>query len=78
VLCLLYRRTGSLYPGIATHSVNNSLAFGVLENWGVSRIVLLLAAALVAIRLLTVVFRRVGLISTVPTYAVAPTAYDQL
>ena len=26
-LCLLYRYTGSLYPCIAAHSLNNSLAF---------------------------------------------------
>ncbi len=33
-LCLLYRRTGSLYPCIALHSLNNSFAFGELERWG--------------------------------------------
>ncbi len=27
-LCLLYRRTGSLYPCIVVHSLNNSVAFG--------------------------------------------------
>ena len=27
-LCLLYRRSNSLYPCIAAHSLNNSLAFG--------------------------------------------------
>ncbi len=33
-LCLLYRYTGSLYPCIAAHSLNNSIAFGSLEGWG--------------------------------------------
>jgi len=32
-LCLLYWRTGSLYPCIALHALNNSLAFGVSEGW---------------------------------------------
>jgi membrane protease YdiL (CAAX protease family) len=29
LLCLLYERTGSLYPCIALHALNNSVAFGV-------------------------------------------------
>lgn len=29
VLALLYERTGSLYPPIALHAINNSIAFGV-------------------------------------------------
>jgi CAAX protease family protein len=32
-LCLLYWRTGSLYPCIALHALNNSLAFGVSQGW---------------------------------------------
>jgi len=32
-LCLLYVRTGSLYPCIALHALNNSLAFGVSQDW---------------------------------------------
>jgi membrane protease YdiL (CAAX protease family) len=32
-LCLLYWRTGSLYPCIVLHSLNNSLAFGVSQHW---------------------------------------------
>jgi uncharacterized protein len=32
-LCLLYARTGSLYPCIALHCINNSLAFGVSQDW---------------------------------------------
>ena len=33
-LCILFWRTGSLYPCIAAHCINNSIAFGSLENWG--------------------------------------------
>lgn len=34
VLCLLRWRTGSLWPGIALHSINNGLALGVGLGWG--------------------------------------------
>jgi membrane protease YdiL (CAAX protease family) len=33
-LCWLRWKTGSLYPGIALHSLNNSLALGVGLSWG--------------------------------------------
>ena len=29
IFCLIYERTGSLYPTIALHAVNNAIAFGV-------------------------------------------------
>jgi membrane protease YdiL (CAAX protease family) len=32
-LCVLYDRTGSLYPCIALHSLNNSVAFGASQDW---------------------------------------------
>jgi membrane protease YdiL (CAAX protease family) len=32
-LCLLYAWTGSLYPCIAVHAINNSIAFGTLNDW---------------------------------------------
>jgi membrane protease YdiL (CAAX protease family) len=48
-LCLLYARTGSLYPCIALHCVNNSLAFGVSQDWSWQIVPLLLGAlALIA------------------------------
>ena len=54
-LCLLRERTGSLYPGIALHCMNNSLAFGVSQHWG-WEILLLFACALglIALAALTV------------------------
>jgi uncharacterized protein len=79
LLCLLYRRTGSLYPGIATHSLNNSIAFGALESWSVGQSVLLMVGALLAIGLLALLFRALGVISEVPRRdAVASNAYDRL
>jgi membrane protease YdiL (CAAX protease family) len=71
-LCLLYRRTGSLYPCIAAHSLNNSLAFGALENWG-WQIPLLMVAALALIALLVLTLQRTGVI-TPPPAAQAPPA----
>jgi len=32
-LCLLYHWTGSLYPSIALHALNNSVALGVALHW---------------------------------------------
>jgi membrane protease YdiL (CAAX protease family) len=32
-LCVLYQRTGSLYPGIALHALNNSVALGLTQKW---------------------------------------------
>jgi uncharacterized protein len=79
LLCLLYRRTGSLYPGIATHSLNNSIAFGALEGWSVGQCVLLMAGALLAIGVFALLFRALGVISEAPTRAaVVSTAYDRL
>jgi uncharacterized protein len=43
-LCLLRERTGSLYPCIVLHCANNSLAFGVSQNWGWEIPVLFLVA----------------------------------
>jgi membrane protease YdiL (CAAX protease family) len=64
-LCLLYRATGSLYPCIAAHSLNNSLAFGSLEGWG-WQIPVLMLAALGLIGMVAVVLTRVGVITPEP------------
>jgi membrane protease YdiL (CAAX protease family) len=75
-LCMLYRRTGSLYPCIATHSLNNSLAFGVLEKWVVWQIVALMAGSLLVIWTLAALARRIGVISAPVDGAIAQTSYD--
>jgi CAAX protease family protein len=33
VLCMIYVKTGSLYPCIALHCANNSVAFGSTQHW---------------------------------------------
>ncbi len=73
-LCVLYRRTGSLYPCIAAHSLNNSLAFGALEGWS-WQVPLLMIASLATIWLVALSARRIGLISASPEeVTVAPTS----
>jgi len=69
-LCLLYRYTGSLYPCMVAHSLNNSLAFGSLEGWG-WQIPLLAIVSLAAIGLLALAFMRLGLITPEPASVVA-------
>lgn len=76
-LCLLYRRTGSLYPCIAVHSLNNSFAFGELEGWG-WQVPALMVGALAVIWGLYLLARRVGVISVPPAIdaVVVSGAYD--
>lgn len=57
VLCLLYARTGSLYPSIALHAINNSIAFGASQDWG-WEIAPLMAGALALISLVMLGVRR--------------------
>jgi membrane protease YdiL (CAAX protease family) len=50
VLCLVRWRTGSLYPGMALHSINNSLALGYNQmHWNAGEIAGLIVAALLVI-----------------------------
>jgi uncharacterized protein len=48
LLCLIYDRTRSLYPCMALHCLNNSIAFGIGEHWD-WQIPLVLAASLTVI-----------------------------
>jgi membrane protease YdiL (CAAX protease family) len=73
-LCLLYRYSGSLYPCIAAHSLNNSLAFGALENWGGGQILVLMVAALATIALLRLALARAGVITPPPVTTAAATS----
>jgi membrane protease YdiL (CAAX protease family) len=70
-LCLLYRYTGSLYPCIAVHSLNNSIAFGGLEDWSLLAVVALMVCALALIGLLVAALMRTGVISPEPAGAEA-------
>jgi hypothetical protein len=56
VLCLVYQQTGSLYPCIALHLLNNTIAFGADEHWGV-RIVELTLASLATVALVLYLVR---------------------
>jgi hypothetical protein len=62
-LCLLYRYSGSLYTSIAAHSLNNSLAFSGLEDWG-WQVPVLIVGSLLAIAALAWAFKRMGLIES--------------
>ena len=54
VLCLLRWRTGSLYPCMALHSINNSLALGInQEQWTAPEILALIVGSLIVIGALT-------------------------
>jgi CAAX protease family protein len=65
-LCLLYRRTGSLYPCMIAHALNNCVAFAGLEDWGLGQALVLVACALAAIGAIVLAFKRSGLIAAVP------------
>ncbi len=59
VLCLLYAKTGSLYPAIVLHAINNCIAFaGTRDGWTWEYAVLL-AVSLGSIALMALVVRRV-------------------
>jgi len=70
-LCLLYRATGSLYPCIAAHAMNNSLAFGSLEKWSWWQIPILMIASLLVLALLALALTRAGVTSREPAPASA-------
>jgi hypothetical protein len=54
VLCLVRWRTRSLYPCMALHSINNSLALGVNQlHWDAGAIVALLAASVAVVGAIT-------------------------
>ena len=62
-LCLLYRATGSLYPCVAAHCVNNSIAFGSLEEWGLWQVAVLMASALAVLAIAAVALTQLGIAS---------------
>jgi hypothetical protein len=72
-LCLLYRYTGSLYPCIAAHSLNNSLAFAALEGWGWQAPVLIVGSFAV-IGALVLAAKRIGLITPEARVGARPAA----
>jgi membrane protease YdiL (CAAX protease family) len=61
-LCLLYRYSGSIYPCMIAHSLNNSIAFASLEHWGWQAPVLIVSA-FAGIGAVVLACKRVGLIA---------------
>jgi membrane protease YdiL (CAAX protease family) len=54
VLCLLRWRTGSLYPCMALHSINNSLAMGISQlHWATGEVLALIVGSLLVIGVIT-------------------------
>jgi membrane protease YdiL (CAAX protease family) len=54
VLCLLRWRTGSLYPCMALHSINNSLAMGITQlHWATGEVLALIVGSLLVIATVT-------------------------
>jgi membrane protease YdiL (CAAX protease family) len=58
VLCMIRWRTGSIYPCIALHSLNNCVALGVQRGWNAGVVLGLIAGSWAAIGLLTGPFAR--------------------
>ncbi len=61
-LCIVYRYTGSLYPGIGAHALNNSLAFADLEGWNAGQGAVLIVCAIAGLVVVAAACKRVGLI----------------
>jgi uncharacterized protein len=54
VLCILRWRTGSLYPCMALHSINNSLAMGIGQlHWATGEVLSLIVGSLLVIAAVT-------------------------
>lgn len=59
-LCLLYRYSGSLYPCMFAHALNNSIAFASLESWSFGQGLALLLCAFALIWLIIRAWERAG------------------
>lgn len=57
LLCVVYYRTGSLYPCILMHAANNAIALSSDEGWGAGRTLALLFGSLTALALLAAALR---------------------
>ncbi len=70
MLCLLYHRTGSLYPSMGVHAINNSLAVVGTMGWASWLMPVVAVAALCTIALIALAVRRAS--GPVPDGAPAP------
>jgi membrane protease YdiL (CAAX protease family) len=71
LLCVLYQRTGSLYPCIALHALNNSLALGLTQDWTWEILPVGVGAVTVSLAIARLFARALG---TRPASSVAPVA----
>ena len=69
LLCLVFEKTGSLYPCIALHAINNCLAFGITQDWSWQILVLLGSSLALCTAAVLVVTRRWRGPDTVPAHA---------
>ena len=67
LLCVLYRTTGSLYPCIGVHALNNCIAFASLEGWSFAQGLLLIAIVMSTLTALVLVLTRLRVIGDDPT-----------
>jgi membrane protease YdiL (CAAX protease family) len=67
LLCVLYRNTGSLYPCIGVHALNNCIAFASLEGWTFTQGLLLIAIVMSTLLALALVLTRLHVIGDDPT-----------
>ena len=68
-LCMLYVKTGSLYPCIGAHALNNSLAFGASQSWDWQILPLLGGSLLVIAAVLSLVRRIAGPAPPAPAFS---------
>jgi membrane protease YdiL (CAAX protease family) len=59
-LCVLYQRTGSLYPGIALHALNNSIALGLTQKWSWEILPTIVGSVIAALTLAALLARALG------------------
>ena len=57
-MCLLYHWTGSLYPCIALHTINNSIALGGVLHWTWQLPLLIAGSTLAALAIGRLIARR--------------------
>lgn len=72
-LCLLYEKTGSLYPPIALHALNNSIALGANLDWSWQIPAMMVGSTLGALACAWLLARLIGeRVPAVPASAPAP------
>jgi uncharacterized protein len=59
-LCLIYAWTGSLYPCVALHAVNNAIAFGVTQDWTWQIPLIAIGATAVSLSIVLAISRALG------------------